>query len=341
MSLKAFSCLIFLLVVLTTVHAQQLRVGSLEYFGTKDVDVEKVRRSLNALEGEQMNLEDLPKLTTQVKTSVKSTIGAEPTDVATVCCDGHDRWTIYIGLTGKNSQPIKYNPTPKGKVHFQPEVVTLYQQAMDLLMESVHAQAKEERTEGYALSSYPPLRAKQMAMREYALGHAALIRQVLNDSADKEQRVVAAQLLGYAAQDDLQIRSLLLASRDREETVRNNAVRALGVLAESNTTIARKIPAQGFIDMLNSGGWTDRNKVGYLLSILTKSREPHLLNLIREGALDSLLEMAVWRDYGHAQSSRFILGRIAGIPEDNLPQIAVESVQSILRKFESDSKNRF
>src|ERR1044071_7186516 len=249
LTLKVLFCLVLLHVADENAHAQRMRIGSLEYFGTKDIDVEKVKRSLSAHEGEEMNLESVPDLITQIRAAVKTSIGAEPTDVAPICCDIHDRWIIYIGLPGKNSRTLTYNASPQGTIHFPPDVITLYRETMGILMESVHAQSREDRTKGYALSSYPPLRAKQLAMREYAVTHAGLFHQVLNNSKDTEQRVVASHLLGYAVHNNLQIRSLVHASRDSDDGVRNNAVRALGVLAESNQEIARKIPAQDFVDM--------------------------------------------------------------------------------------------
>jgi hypothetical protein len=334
LTLKVLFCLVLLHVADENAHAQRMRIGSLEYFGTKDIDVEKVKRSLSAHEGEEMNLESVPDLITQIRAAVKTSIGAEPTDVAPICCDIHDRWIIYIGLPGKNSRTLTYNASPQGTIHFPPDVITLYRETMGILMESVHAQSREDRTKGYALSSYPPLRAKQLAMREYAVTHAGLIHQVLNNSKDTEQRVVASHLLGYAVHNNLQIRSLVHASRDSDDGVRNNAVRALAVLAESNPVIARKIPAEGFVEMLNSNIWSDRNKGGALISMLTIPRDPRLLRLLRARALDSLLEMAVWRNYGHAESSRFILGRVAGIPEGSLSQVAKENVQLILKEFE-------
>ena len=334
LNLKVLSSLLLFVVAVENAHAQRIRIGSIEYFGTKDIEFEKVKESLSPHEGEEMNLESLPALITQIKEAVKTSTGAEPTDVAPICCDIHDRWIIYIGLPGKNSRTLTYNASPQGTIHFPPDVVTLYRETMGILMESVHAQSKEDRTKGYALSSYPPLRAKQLAMREYAVKHAALIHQVLNNSKDTEQRVVASHLLGYAIHDNLQIRSLVHASRDSDDGVRNNAVRALAVLAESNPVIARKIPAEGFVEMLNSDVWSDRNKGGAVISMLTIPRDLRLLRLLRDRALDSLLEMAVWRHYGHAQSSRFILGRIAGIPEGNLSQMANDNVQLILKEFE-------
>jgi hypothetical protein len=125
------------------------------------------------------------------------------------------------------------------------------------------------------------------------------------------------------------------ASRDQDETVRNNAVRALGVLAESSPSIAREIPARDFVLMLNSGNWTDRNKGSLLLGALTLRRDRKLLSLTRAKASDSLLEMARWREYGHAYDSRMLLGRIAGIEEKQLQKLAHDDVNAIIAAFSS------
>ena len=83
--------------------------------------------------------------------------------------------------------------------------------------------------------------------------------------------------------------------------------------------------------MLNSDTWSDRNKAGRLLVILTRSRDPRLLRLLRLEALDSLVEMARWRDPSHASDARMILGRIAGIEERRLGEmVASGNVDEII-----------
>jgi hypothetical protein len=56
----------------------------------------------------------------------------------------------------------------------------------------------------------------------------------------------------------------------------------------------------------------------------TKSRDPKLLGELRSGALVSLIEMARWQSSGHAYDARILLGRIAGIEEKRLEQLAKE-----------------
>ena len=183
--------------------------------------------------------------------------------------------------------------------------------------------ARDDNSQGYALSiSDSELRAKQLATRAYAIRHERLIRSVLVTSSEARQRIVAAYLLGYVRLSNQQIADLVRASRDADEGVRNNATRALGVLAASNAKVAARIPAGGFITMLSSGSWTDRNKAGWVVTALTKSRDPKLLAWLRSEALPSLIEMARWRNVGHAYHARILLARIAGIEEDRAARLA-------------------
>jgi hypothetical protein len=168
-------------------------------------------------------------------------------------------------------------------------------------------------------------------MRTYALVNEPLLEHVLATASDAEQRAVAAEFLGYARRTTIQIAALVRASRDVDDGVRNNAVRALAVLARSDPKVARRIPAAGFVDMLNSGTWKDRNKASMLVDALSIRRDPRLLALLRARALDSLVEMARWRSHGHATAARAILGRAAGIDEERLTKLLdTDQVEAIV-----------
>jgi HEAT repeat protein len=101
--------------------------------------------------------------------------------------------------------------------------------------------------------------------------------------------------MGYARQSRRQVDALVRASGDSSDDVRNDATRALGVLLESNPALAKWIPPQGFIDMMSSGIWTDRNKGGFVLEAMTRGRDPKLLGAVRAQALEPLIEMALAR----------------------------------------------
>ena len=155
-------------------------------------------------------------------------------------------------------------------------------------------------------------------MRDYALKHTRLLERVLENSANADQRRVASCFLGYADRSADQIQYLTQASNDEDAEVRNNATRALEVLASAKNSNGIEVDPKPFIDMLFSGQWTDRNKSSMLLMQLTKGRNPALLEALRKNAISPLVEGAAWSNPGHNTAFLAILGRVEGIPEDRL-----------------------
>ena len=297
------------------------RIGSIDFFGHSGLNLDQIRSAIPLRIGS--SYPGPGQTTSVINKAVTSTIGRPATDVSSVCCDARGEFMIYIGLPGPSLKQTKFNPVPKGNTKFPPEILQLYTQTMDALTAAVvKGDAREDTATGYSLSNDPALRAKQLEVRAYALRNEKLIRTVLDSSNEASQRIVAAYFLGYARQSPAQIRSLVRASHDADEAVRNNATRALSVLAESGPQVAAQIPAAGFINMLSSGSWTDRNKASAVLLTLTSSRDPKLLAKLRSEALVPLVEMARWQNSGHAYSARIILARIAGIDDERARRLA-------------------
>lgn len=315
--------------------AQQSHIEVIDFFGYGGIDVDKVRAALPIHEGETFpSRSALHAMRPQIKEAVRRVTNRPATDVMMVS-PGKDAELIYIGLSGSSSKSFPYNPAPQGMTHLSVPALDIYRQVDEALGRAMQrGAAGEDDSQGYALSSDDPqLRAKQLAMHEYAAQHADEIRRVLRESADNWQRQVAAELLGYANQSEQQITDLVRASHDPDEWVRNNATRAIGVLANSNPKVAARISAAAFIEMLNSGIWSDRNKAGVLLLELSQWRDQKLLAELRAQALESLVEMARWRTAGHAYTARVLLGRIAGIEEEQLQKLVWNNnqVDSIIK----------
>jgi hypothetical protein len=259
---------------------------------------------------------------------IKQATGRYPTDLANVCCDKRGNRVIFIGLAGKSTH---YNAPPKGHTRLPDNILSLYDQSLKLIDEYAQQGATaEDDSHGYALAAYPPLRSVQLQLRAYAVGRGAYIREVLERAADERQRTVAATLLGYARQSQSQLTALVRAGQDSSDSVRNNATRALIVLARSSPKVAGEIPARNFIELLLSEKWTDLNKASNLLNFISKSRKRELLaQLRRPEVLDRLIEIAHWRSHG--EPARYILGRVAGIDESRLEQlIATRQVEAII-----------
>jgi hypothetical protein len=238
-----------------------------------------------------------------------------------VCCNSRGEDIVYIGLGGRNTVTIPFLAAPKGQTCLSGDAVRLYEGFGKAFNKAVRkGNGSEDHSHGYALSKDSAAREKELAARKYALPHQQRVEQVLQSCARPKDRQAAAWILGYALKSRKQIAALVRASRDEDQTVRNNAVRALSVLAESNSRTASEIPPDSFIEMLNSGVWTDRNKAGWLLPLLSSNRNPKLLQQLKSTALPSLIEMAKW-DPDHAEEYRVLFGRIAGLEDAQIHQL--------------------
>jgi hypothetical protein len=294
----------------------QYRVGPVEFFGYKGIDLTKVRAALTVHPGDEINAGTKD----SIRQAVMKAIGKEPTDVDFVCCDPHGQSEIYIGLPGESYRRFEYNATPAGSAKLPPEIASLYDNLERASMAAVTKggdAAQEDDSQGYALFNDPDARKIQLAMRDWAVGHQPELLQAMEAASAKDRRV-ASEILGYANQSKEQNAALLWATRDPDDGVRNNATRALGVMLRAGIRLAGEIPAEGFIAMLNSGVWKDRNKSTAVLWSMTTARNPEILAKLRTEALDSLIEMASWSSPGHAAMSRLILGRVAGMPDDRI-----------------------
>jgi len=316
-------CLLSLIILLASGAAGQDKpklIGKIEFFGYAGIDINKLRAALPFHEQDSFIGETFEAQLEPTGAAVKELTGHWPTDLANVCCEDRGNRVIFIGLAGK---PTRYNPPPKGHTRLPNQMLKLYDQFIKFNYESVQqGTADEDDSKGYALSSYPPLRSIMLKFRTYALKHGSLLREVLETAADERQRITAAELLGYAGQSQSQLGALVHASQDSNSGVRNNATRALIVLAKSSPKVASGIPATSFIELLLSGTWTDLNKASNLLNLISKRRNKEILaQLRRREVLERLIEIARWRSHG--EPARYILGRVAGIDESRLEQLVV------------------
>ena len=175
--------------------------------------------------------------------------------------DDSGRLIIYVGLRGESVRQTQFNLPPRGADRLPPAALKINRDAEEAWFNAMQkGMSGEDDSQGYALSLDPEARTKQLALHDYAVRHSAMVRRVLASARNVEQRQIAAQMLGYAGRSPEQIAALVSASHDVDGGVRNNASRALVVLARSSTEVAEMIPGECFLGLLNSDTWTDRNK---------------------------------------------------------------------------------
>jgi hypothetical protein len=76
------------------------RIGAIEFYGYKGMDIAALRRTLPVREGDAYSgrTKDL------IRKAVAASIGREPTDVAAICCDEQHNRLLFIGLPGGSYQ---------------------------------------------------------------------------------------------------------------------------------------------------------------------------------------------------------------------------------------------
>jgi len=305
-------------VVLATavVGFSESRVGAVEFFGYGDLDVEALRAELPVRGGDVWTREKR----VLVERSAEELSGEAVTHVATICCDENGDRLIFIGLARAVRPPHVYD-APTGRLRLSRELLRLHADGDRAIQEAAERggeAVQQDNSLGYALTRDPAVRSVELKVRAYALANADEIFGVLADSSNARHRAVAADAAGYAEHSREQVEALLHAVRDPDGEVRNNAIRAIGVLVGSDLELAVPIDAAPFWALLESGRWHDRNKALGVLFALTRSREGLVAGEVPASALAALVECARWRSITHSYFARMVLGRLAGFEEGDL-----------------------
>jgi hypothetical protein len=301
-------------------------IGTIDFYGYSNLDLAALRAALPFKEGDAA-----PKVAGSRLDAV-SRIAGRRAVYSRVCCLEDGRSSVFIGLPEPDAPPVIFQPPPRGDAKLPKDALRIFQKFdTDFYHAVKKGVADEDDSQGYALLTDPATRDDQLKLLAWTRGHLLVVLRVLRESSDAEQRARAVQALGYAERSPEQIAALVTAAFDSADEVRNNAVRALGVLCTLGMEVARQIPAERFIPLLHSVSWTDRNKGGLLFFRLTGTRDPAMLKLLHEQALKPLREMAQWKDFGHAQEYLLILARIGGIEESRLEHLNPSMVPEILR----------
>jgi hypothetical protein len=294
--------------------AQLPPIGSIDVYGARKTTPAQVREALGLNVGDSLSgmtllmapgrLADLP--------------GVVSAAIDPVCCEG-GKTMLYIGIAEEGATTLELRPPPTGASRLAADVV----QTGDAFAEA-HTRAimrgivSEDVSQGHSLMSDSTARRIQRRYIELAARDLDSLRTVLRTSSDAGHRALAAEVLGYVADKRSVVADLVFAMRDPSAGVRNDATRALALIAmlgQQRPELGIDVPYEPFIDLLNSIAWTDRNKASLALMQLTEGRDPALMAALRSRALDALVDIAEWSNPGHAMPGVFMLARIAGIPD--------------------------
>jgi len=292
-------------------------IATVDFYGLRSVPDTVARRALGIAPGAPIS--DSGARAAAVA-RVESLPGVRHVRLDMVCCAAGGGAMLYVGVEETGAPSMHFAPAPSGAVRLPAQVIAAgkaFERGFDEAV--AHGDFAETDTGGDALMHWPAAGAAQLRFIELSARYAPELRDVLHDAADPAQRALAAQVLGYVANKATVIADLAGALRDPDETVRNNAARALwliALLAQRRPDLGIRVPYAPLVGMLDSPVWRDRNKASLALAQLTTSRDPALLARLRERSLPALIEMAHWHNLGHAGAALMILGRLAGMSEE-------------------------
>lgn len=295
--------------------AQAPRVDIIDFYGLHKTPEAKVREAIGVKEGDP-----LPPSKGDVEERLDTIPGVAESHLEAVY--DSKKMILYAGVEERGAPHFDIREAPEGDMKL-PEAMT---KEYRTFVEAAAAASRnkivaEDLTQGHARSADPETRKIQDRFPLFATEHLAELRDVLRNSADEDQRAVAAYIIGYAPNKLDVINDLQYALKDADAGVRANATRslvAIEVLAKLDPKLGIKISPTWFIEMLNSLSWSDRNRAVGALQILTDQQDQAILDQIRERALPSLIDMARWKTLAHALPPYLLLGRVAGLPEDQV-----------------------
>jgi hypothetical protein len=299
-----------------SVHAQDLRVDILDFYGLRKVTEVQVRKALGVREGDRM-----PPSKGDAEAKVDQIPGVVESHLEAVCCD-NGQTILYVGIEEKGAPHFDLREAPEREVTLPEEIVSAYNRFLEAAQAaSRRGSTDEDLTQGHPLMADASARAIQEMFPALADQYRFQIVDVLRNSDDEAQRAMAAYVLVYARRKSDIVNDLQSALKDADAGVRNNAARslvALSVLAKLDPSSDIRISPTWFIEMLNSLSWSDRNRALWALQTLTDSRDPLVLDQLRTRALDALIDMARWKTLSHALPAFILLGRVAGMPEPDI-----------------------
>jgi hypothetical protein len=271
--------------------AQAPRLDTLDFYGLRKTTEAQVRAAVAVKEGDP-----LPSSKGDAEERLDQIPGVVESHLEAVYDGG--KMVLYVGLEERGAPHFDLREAPEGDMRLPDKISAEYRSFVEAAAAASRANiTAEDLTQGQARSADPNTRKIQDRFPLFATEHLAELRDVIND--------------------------LQYALKDADAGVRTNATRslvAIEVLAKLDPKLGIKISPTWFIEMLNSLSWSDRSRAVGALQILTDQPNSAILDQIRGRALESLIEMAHWKTLAHALPPYLLLGRVLGLPEEEVKE---------------------
>ncbi|MDZ7638263.1 MAG: HEAT repeat domain-containing protein [Bryobacterales bacterium] len=296
------------------------RIGFIEVYGNEKLEKQRVIRLAGVAPGDALSRsrreteEDLEKAPEVIEAHVEGH-----------CCLGEEI-VLYIGIVESGTKPFALHSPPAEDLALPTKIDLVYQRLARAL-EAAHERGATGETydKGYPLSEDAEARRAQETLPLIVDPYVEDLGEILRRSSDETVRAAAAYILAYAQNRQEAEAHLQHALRDFDPDVRQNALRSLefirrayAAMPPDSEGIRKTVSPTWLIEMLQSVSLEDRlGAAGMLVKLVPHDGGSGLLQM-EERALPALLQMAQWQVSEHAAAAYTLLGRIAGIPEDEI-----------------------
>jgi len=295
---------------------QPPKIGEINFYGLRKLPPDSILAALGIKSGDP-----LPPSKGALEDRLGEVAGIVDGRIEAVCCDG-SKATLFIGVEERGGPHFNTHSAPAGGAVLPDEIINQYHELLTAVARAARdGKAGEDLSAGHSLIADPDARKIQEGFIAYAADNMPLIREVLRDGSEPEQRATAAVVIGYAPKKNVILNDLQYALQDPDDSVRGNAARslkAIAVMALKQPQAGVKVSPVWFIEMLNSVALSDRIEAARTLVILTDQPNPPTLDLLRERAVPALTEMARWKTLEYALPAFLLLGRVASMKEDEI-----------------------
>ena len=303
--------LVILLAAVCPAAAQTPKIGDINFYGLRKLAPDKILSALELKSGDP-----LPPSKGDLEDRLESMPGVAAARVEAVCCEGANA-ILFIGIEERGSPHFDTRQAPAGTASLPEDVMAAYREYMGAVERAAQlGNAAEDLTAGESHLADIPARLFEDRLTGLAVDRIDVLREVLRNGAEPDERAVAAAVIGYAPKKDEAIRDLQFAMQDAEPAVR--AMMAIAVLAQKRPELGLRIEPTWMVEMLNSIVLGDRQQAALALVTLTEQRNAATLDLIRARALPSLVDMARWQTLRYALPAFLLVGRTADVPEPEL-----------------------
>lgn len=294
-------------------------MGDINFYGLRKVAAERILSALELKSGDP-----LPASKGDLEDRLAKIPGVAMARLEAVCCEGPDV-TLFMGIEEKGAPLPALRTAPAGSATLPPELTATYGEFLAAVgRAAARGNAGEDLTAGHSMMADPEARAAQERFTAFAADHPDLLRDVLRNAAEPDERATAAVVIGYAPKKQEVVNDLQYALQDPDESVRANAMRslrAIAVLAAKEPGLGIRVSPTWFVQLLQSIVLSDRVQSAEALVTLTDHGDQAALDQIRASALPALAEMARWKTLRYALPPFLLLGRAAGMADAELHQL--------------------